>query len=252
MHPVASAVLDLLLAPACLGCDGTIAPGDPARLVCRRCRVRMRRIPQPACSRCGAPFLQTGRAPEVPCGECRHWPPALRAARSAVLLEPPGDGLVHNLKYRGWRALAAPLGALMAERIELPQDVRAEARLCIPVATTPRRMRERGYNQAALLAAEFAGRTGLELCDVLVRRGATATQTALQPAARGRNVAGAFGTRAGMRRALEGRHVLLVDDVLTTGATAIECTSALLAAGARCVSLISFARALGARRLPEP
>jgi ComF family protein len=250
MHPLAAAALDLVLAPICLGCDRRIATADRVRLICRRCRVMLRPLPEPACSRCGAPFLRTGRAHEVPCGECRHWPPTLRAARAAVLLAPPGDALVHQLKYRGWRALAEPMGAIMA-RVPLPQDVHDEARLCVPVPTTSRRLRTRGYNQAALLAQAFADHARLDFADLLVRHGAAGTQTALQPAARGANVAGAFRTRPDAGPRVDGEHVLLIDDVLTTGATAIECTNALVHAGARCVTLVSFARALGTRRLIE-
>jgi len=248
MHPLIAVVLDLVYAPICLGCRGAILPGDGVRLVCRRCRSRIRPIPDPACTRCGAPLLRTGRLPEPNCSECRHWPPFLRAARSAALLHPPADRLVHQLKYRGWHALAEPLGALMA-KVPLPQDVAEEARLVVPVPTTATRLRERGYNQAERLAAVFTTLTGRRLAPVLTRAGAVATQTVLQPAARGANVAGAFRVVAGAARQIEGEHLLLVDDVLTTGATATECARTLVDAGARCVSLITFARALDVRRL---
>lgn len=243
-----STILDLIYAPICLGCRGAILPGDGVRLICRRCRARIRPIPEPACARCGAPILRTGRLLEPTCGECRHWPPSLRAARSAALLHPPADRLVHQLKYRGWHALAEPLGALMA-RLELPRDVAEEARIVVPVPTTATRLRERGYNQAERLAAAYANLTGRPLRPLLTRAGAASTQTVLQPAARGANVAGAFRVAEGGARQVDGEHILLVDDVLTTGATATECARTLVDAGARCVSLITFARALDVRRL---
>ncbi|HEX7049626.1 MAG TPA: ComF family protein [Longimicrobiales bacterium] len=249
MNALLSALLDLVFAPVCLGCDGAIAPADSVRLVCRRCRSLLRALPEPACARCGAPRLRTGRLPEPTCGECRDWPPSLRAARSACVLHPPGDRLVHRLKYHGWRALAGFMAERMAA-LELPWDVREEAALVVPVPTTRTRLRERGYNQAGLLAEALAQRTGREARPLLERTGARTTQTALQPAARGANVAGAFriaGTEAA--REVRGAHLLLVDDVLTTGATAAECTRTLVSAGARCVSVITFARALDARRL---
>lgn len=248
MHPIISTILDLVYAPICLGCRGAILPGDAVRLVCRLCRSRIRPIPEPACARCGAPLLRTGRLPEPTCSECRHWPPYLRAARSAALLHPPADRLVHQLKYRGWHALAEPLGAMMAE-LRLPPDVEEEARIVVPVPTTATRIRERGYNQAERLASVFAARTERELCHLLTRAGALSTQTVLQPAARGANVAGAFRVADGAARRIEGEHLLLIDDVLTTGATAAECARTLVDAGARCVSLITFARALDVRRL---
>lgn len=246
-HPILDALLDLVFAPVCLGCDGAIAAGTP-RLVCARCRTRLRPPPAPACARCGATLLRTGRAAGPQCAECERWPATLRAARSAFLLTDPADRLVHQLKYRGWRALAAPMGELMA-RVALPADVRAEAGLVVSVPTTRIRLRERGYNQAALLAESFARHTGREHAAALERAGAAGSQTGLQPAARGANVAGAFRVRDGMRRRVAERHVLLVDDVLTTGATAAECGRALVDAEARCISVVTFARAPNVRRL---
>ena len=245
-----SSYLDLVFAPVCLGCDGPITAGDRVRLICRLCRVRLRPLPAPHCGRCGAPLPRTGRAPGPVCGECGRWPPVIRAARSACLLYPPADRLVHQLKYRGWRALAEPMAERMAA-LSFPRDVEAEARLVVPVPTTAERERQRGYNQAELLARAYARRTGRALLHALRRGGGATTQTVLQPAARGANVAGAFSVREGEAPALAGAHVLLVDDVLTTGATAVECARTLVATGARCVSVITFARALDARRLTE-
>lgn len=182
------------------------------------------------------------------CIECVRWPPAVRGARSAVLLAPPADVLVHQLKYRGWRALAEPLGRRMAA-LDLPRDAHEEARLCVPVPTTAARLRVRGYNQALLIAESFARHTGRAVAPLLQRTIARDTQTHLQPAARAANVAGAFRVRTGAESLLHGAHVLLVDDVLTTGATAGECAATLVAAGARCATVVTFARALDARRL---
>ncbi len=240
-------ILDLVFAPTCLGCDGPIAPGDEARLVCRLCRARLRPVPAPICDRCGAPRLRLGREAGPRCIECAGWPASLRAARSAVLLHPPGDRLVHQLKYRGWHALAEPMAERMAQ-IALPRDVEREARIVVPVPTTASRIRERGYNQAERLARAFARLTGRRVVEALERGSAKSTQTVLQPAARQANVAGAFRP-ADAATEIVGAHCLLVDDVLTTGATATECTRTLVAAGARCVSLVTFARALDARRL---
>ncbi len=241
------ALADLILAPACLACRRPIVPADPARLVCRRCRALLRAIPSPRCDRCGAPRLATGRAPGPVCPECDKWPPPLLAARSACLLHPPADVLVHQLKYRGWRALAGPMGERMAT-LELPAEC-DDARICVPVPTTRVRLWQRGYNQAELLARAFARSTGRQTLALLERTGSASSQTALQPAARGANVAGAFRARDEGTRSLQGAHLLLIDDVLTTGATAVECARTLTAAGARCITLVTFARALDARRL---
>lgn len=246
--PMLAALLDLVFAPACLACDGPIASGDDARLVCRRCRTRLRPPPVPACPRCGAPRLRTGRADGPLCRECQAWPVAIRAARSAVLLHPPADRIVHQLKYRGWRALAEFMAGTMA-RVRLPPDVAREADLVVPVPTTARKVAERGYNQAALLAGAYARRSGRAFAELLLRHTSSGSQTNLQPAARRANVAGAFRAAEGAGRTLQGAHVLLVDDVLTTGATAGECARVLVHEGARCVSILTFARALDARRL---
>jgi ComF family protein len=239
------ALLDLLLPPACLGCRSAIAPRDTARFVCRRCRSRLLPPPAPLCARCGAPCLRTGRAPELPCALCRDWPADVRVARSACLLVPPADALVHQLKYRGWHRLAEPLAERMAA-VALPADVVEEAKLCVPVPTTAARHRERGYNQAERLATAFARRTGRTPIEALVRARGNASQIALQPAARGANVAHAFAVVPDVARTLRRAHVLLVDDVMTTGATAVACAAALVDGGARCVSVLTFARAVTA------
>jgi ComF family protein len=245
MRATVAALLDLLLPPACLGCRGVIAPGDAVRLVCRRCRSRLLPPPSPLCPRCGSPRLRTGREAELPCPQCRRWPAELRAARSACLLAAPADALVHNLKYRGWQALAVPMAERMTA-VEMPQDVREETSMCVPVPTTPARRRERGYNQAELLARAYASATGRRCVGVLERTRGAASQIALQPAARGSNVAGAFAVLPALAHQLRGMHVLLVDDVMTTGATAIACTEALVQGGARCVSVLTFVRAVTA------
>ena len=133
--------------------------------------------------------------------------------------------------------------------VALPADAARETPLCMYVPTTARRLRERGYNQAQKIAEQYAFHTGRTLVHALERTGARGSQTTLQPAARRANVAGAFRIRAEVAERIAGEHVLLIDDVLTTGATAGECATALATAGARCTTVITFARALDARRL---
>ena len=242
-----SGLLDLVFAPACLACGAAISTGDSARYVCRRCRAVLRALPPPCCERCGAALLRTGRSSAHQCGECAHWPAALRYARSGCLMHPPADTIVHQLKYGGWRVLAEPMAQRLLA-IELPDEVRYEARYVVAVPTTRARLRERGYNQAALLASAYARSRKLEWVDALERTRAQDTQTALQPLGRAANVAGAFRLSQGAPQ-LAGEHILLIDDVLTTGATVAECATTLVTGGARCVSVLTFARALDARRL---
>jgi ComF family protein len=245
-----ASLADLILAPTCLGCRGLIATGDSARLVCRRCRTMVVPPPAPVCPRCGATRLATGREWGPAGAECEGWPAHVRAARAAALMQPPANVLIHALKYHGWRAVADYMGERMAG-LDLPADVDEEARTCVPVPSTAGRLRERGYNQADLLANAFARRTGRSVRPLLTRQAAATTQTALQPVARGANVAGTFRVNTTEAIAWRGAHILLVDDVLTTGATALECAAALAGAGIRCVTVITFARALDARRLTQ-
>jgi ComF family protein len=119
----------------------------------------------------------------------------------------------------------------------------------IAVPTTKSRIRERGYNQAELIAASFARQCNLPLVNWLERAPGAASQTTLQPAKRAANVAGAFRLRSSAEHAVQNLNVLLIDDVLTTGATVSECAETLVAAGAASVCVLTYARALDTERL---
>lgn len=157
--------------------------------------------------------------------------------------------LVHGLKYEGWRELAEIMGRAMARTVRAEQGAGASRKgggtnLVVPVPTTDRRIRERGYNQARLLADVVAHALDLALVEALRRGSAPSSQTTLSPRQRRENVRGAFRMLEGRGRSVDGRDVLLVDDVLTTGATAGEAARALVAAGATSVHLLTYARAL--------
>jgi ComF family protein len=149
---------------------------------------------------------------------------------------------VHELKYGGWHVLAGPMAARMA-RLAWPDDVMRERNALVAVPLAGARQRERGFNQSACLAHALAHHWSIPVWDdVLVRARGTETQTRLTPEERRRNVFGAFRA-VGTRARLRGAHVVLVDDVVTTGATLTECASALLDGGARIVSFVTFGRA---------
>jgi ComF family protein len=156
------------------------------------------------------------------------------------VLAPPVDDLVHALKYEGWPELAGLMGRELAE-ISLPPAEGASS--VVPVPTTAKRQRARGYNQAELLAEAFAACTGRALHRALVRHSEGRSQTALTPTERRDNVRGVFGPGPASDRVTGGR-VLLVDDVLTTGSTASEAAATLVSMGATSVTLVAFARAL--------
>jgi ComF family protein len=246
VRELARGLLDLILPPVCLGCDRLIAAGDASRLLCRRCRTLLRPPPQPLCERCGAPRLLTGRAPAETCGHCEHWPNCLVCARSAFLLHPPADRVVHQLKYRGWQALGRVMGEALAQ-MRLPA-VMQQCPFVQAVPTTRRRIKERGYNQAALIAHAFAQASGRQCVDWLQRAPSSSSQTTLQPAKRAANVAGAFRL-APAAELVAGSAVLIIDDVLTTGATVAECAETLAAAGAATICVLTYARALDTERL---
>ncbi len=239
-------LLDLLVPVGCAACgDWMPHPRGPG-LVCGRCRSRLRHAPWPRCGRCHHPS-GTGRPAPGSCRECRGWPDALSAARYAYVLEPPASDLVHALKYEGWRELADEMGSALAS-VELPTGIVGTDPLLVPVPTTRRRARKRGYNQAELLARSVARRTGWRCVDALKRTHGGSTQVALHPSQRKANVSNVFAAQGGTASGVRDARVVLVDDVLTTGSTAGAAATALVRMGARSVTLIAFARALPFRQ----
>lgn len=229
--------LDCCLPRTCAACGSPLPPGH-AHAACGRCLAAIRPPSPPWCPRCGLPLPHAG----APCPDCRRHPPAFGIARAAgvyrgddTALNPLG-ALVRALKYHGRREVAPTLGALLADRWPYDADV-----VLVPVPACRRRLQERRVDHALLLARALARRRRLPLAaDVLRRVRATAVQAGLDAVSRRRNLAGAFAVvRPGVVR---GRHVVVVDDVLTTGATADLCARALLAAGARRVDVWVVAR----------
>jgi ComF family protein len=244
-----TALADLLLPRACVVC-GALLRAEEDDLVCGGCWLRATELPRPRCARCGhssrlveAGAHGTDRRTSRPCQWCDTLPPYVRSARSAYAL--PGgtaESIVHALKYAGWRDAARGMARRMAS-LRFPDDVEQERAGLVPVPLSSSRQRERGYNQSAELARWLAARWGLPVMDSLLERTrATRTQTRLTPGERHRNVSGAFRARAA-RSALRGLHLVLVDDVVTTGATLNACAAALHDGGARILSFVTFGRA---------
>lgn len=225
----ATALEEWLLPGACLLCANAAGPDDP--LICDLCRRRWRPVTGPWCERCGHPGL-----PGIPCRLCAEWPAALARARSAVWLDDGARRAVHALKYSGWPRVTAQLAQAMEGLEPLAERV-----ILVPVPLAPKRLASRGYNQAERLARALAERTGSTVAvEALTRRRETPTQTALTPEGRRVNVAGAFRGDG-----VQGRVVVLVDDVLTTGATLGAAAEGLRVAGAARVEAVTFARARG-------
>jgi len=168
----------------------------------------------------------------------------VRAARSFCWAAGDiGLGIVHALKYQGWYRTADDMATRMI-RLDWPLDVVEERAALVPVPLSPKRERERGYNQSYHLARALAAHWRVPvLTDVLVRTRHTETQTRLTPGDRLRNVSGAFSASASAKNALRGKHFVVVDDVVTTAATLNACAAALCDGGARVVSFVTFGRA---------
>lgn len=231
------AVLALALPHTCIACGQVM--GDNG--LCGPCWSRLAFITPPYCERTGLPLAEPGEgtAPRLSAQAIAD-PPAFDRARAAVLFTEVARDLVHNLKYADRLDLAAPMARLMAQA---GRELIAEADLIVPVPLQPLRLWKRRFNQAALLARHLSSGGGPALrTDLLRRLRATPSQTHLGRAERRANVAQAFAVRRDAASSLEGRRVLLVDDVYTTGATLDACARALRRAGASGVDTLTFAR----------
>jgi ComF family protein len=229
------AALDTLYPPICLACR---AATSEAGALCSSCWRAMRFIERPFCDRLGTPFEHDlGEGLLSP--QAVTDPPVFQRARAVARFEDgPARRLVHRLKYSDRGELAAPMGAWMARA---GADVLAEADAVTPVPLHARRLWTRRFNQAAALGREIARRAGKPFEPALLRRiKATRSQVGLSREQRVQNMQGAF--RAAPAASVQGRRIALVDDVLTSGATANAAARALLRAGAAQVDLIVFAR----------
>ena len=213
-----SRLVRLLYPPVCVLCG---APGHDGIDLCAACRAELT-APVRRCPSCAA-ILPRGA--DGPCGACLRRPPVFDAAYAALSYRPPIDRLVTGLKFHGRLAMAGLFGELMAADL----SGREPPDLIIPVPLHPKRLRERGFNQAREIARPLARRLGVPLApQAATRIRATPPQTELDARARKRNVRGAFAATEDVA----GRRIALVDDVMTIGATLDELAKAMKRAGA--------------------
>jgi ComF family protein len=232
------AALSSLFYPAtCVVCSGDL---ERPEYLCESCRSRAPRITSPFCAKCSEPF--SGAITQTfSCANCEHrtlhFDSAVAAYRSRGLVRK----LVHDFKYGHQRHLRHPLAEWLGEAVN---DSRLRGRrfdLIVPVPLHPARERERGFNQATLLAELLARQVAVPLRPVLERIRYTITQTAYDRAERMENLHDAFRLRKNTN--VRELHVLLIDDVLTTGSTLSECARVLKEAGAISVHAATAARA---------
>ena len=225
---LADTLLNFIFPPVCGACK------KPGSLLCAACHAQLQWVQAPLCDRCGRPVAY----PTNCCSVCQERPLPLNHIRAAVLFADPVAKLIHNLKYNGAFALAKPLAQLMVDAWadwQLPVD------LVVPIPLHAERERKRGYNQSTLLADSFCEPMMLPYTEnVLQRTRLTTPQVGLSAVERLQNVQNAFQATD----LVQGKHILLIDDVCTTGATMAAAAHALFEAGAQTVSGYCVARAV--------
>lgn len=227
----------------CAGCNRLAPLGSNAR-ICAACAQTLRSPPEPLCYTCGLPLA--GVSPRPRCVRCVRNPPYFNQARALACYEASAEAdgnILGSILRRHKYGPNQALGAVLRELLQRDWPLAERYDLVVPVPLHPTRLRWRGFNQAALFGAAVARRLGCPLeATVLARVIPTPPQTAQDLASRLRNVHNAFVLR--YPRAVAGRRILMVDDVLTTGATINECARVLRRGGAGEVDVLTVARAL--------
>jgi len=242
MH-AARLALDIALPTLCVACREPV-DGEG---VCASCWAKLSFIAPPYCPRLGIPFVYDP-GPELLSMEAIANPPAYQRARAAVRYDEVARTLVHALKYQDRTDLAPAMGRWMARA---GRELLESADLLVPVPLHWRRAWHRRYNQSGALALAVERQSGVKLKGELLRRvRATEQQVGLSRSQRASNVQGAFGVSADQRSEIQGRRVVLIDDVLTSGATVDACARALLRAKAAQVDVLVFARVVDTPKAP--
>ncbi|QGM99654.1 ComF family protein [Methylocystis parvus] len=233
-------LLDLVYPASCLICRKTVAEHGA---LCAECWREIAFIERPFCERLGTPFAQDLDQPGLISPEAAANPPVFRRARAVARYDSDkARSLAHRLKYHDRLEFAGPMGRWMARA---GADILADADLLVPIPLHRLRLAARRFNQSAELARVVSCECGVPVeTQALLRVKSTAPQVGLSRAQRAVNLSGAFRVDAERAPLIEGRNVALVDDVLTTGATANAAARVLLKAGAAQVDLLVFARAV--------
>ncbi|MBV9492019.1 MAG: ComF family protein [Verrucomicrobia bacterium] len=236
LHPWWNALLELLYPSHCFSCGHALEPGGT---LCDSCRNEVCRIVMPCCLTCSRPF--PGSAGVMPrCPNCDDQTFAFESAVAVVQAKGVARELIHRFKYRRQFHIRRVLGEWLAAGFSDPRLEAEPVDALVPVPLHPLRLRERGYNQAAALAATLSKKVGVPVADCLLRTRYTPSQTQFDRVQRRRNLREAFAVRK--RTVVSEKRLLLIDDVLTTGSTLHECAAVLLDRGARSVRALTVAR----------
>lgn len=232
------AAFDMVLPPRCPSCGVIVAHQHS---FCVDCWSTIRFLGDPCCMRCGLPFaFDVG--PDAQCGGCMADPPPFDRARAALAYGEVARKIALSLKYGRQTGLARLMARYMARHLDLTGGATP---LLVPVPLHRWRIWNRGFNQAAEIARVLARDTGAAICpDALVRVRRTPPLREMNARQRARAVKGAFAVNSRRAAALRGAHVVLIDDVWTSGATASACAGVLRRSGAARVDLICWARVL--------
>ncbi|QKG72739.1 ComF family protein [Erythrobacter mangrovi] len=231
-------IVDFIYPPRCPACGAGV--GEQGGL-CAQCWDDLVIPSEPCCAACQRPFASASSDGSALCGPCLATRPVHDGIAAGTLYTETSRKLVLALKHGGRIALAPMLARLIAARLPTANP----RRLIVPVPLHRRRLWSRGYNQAGLLAREL-GRFGhgIVLVDALVRTRSTPTLGGLGKRERAKVLAGALAVRGSAKERIKGAEIILVDDVLTSGATSSACVAALKRAGATRVTIACFARVL--------
>jgi ComF family protein len=234
-----SALLDAIFPPHCIGCEEWSRDA-----FCPLCIPKLRPIKAPLCHHCGEPF-DPFSLPAAQCARCRAKTPQFEVARATFHFDGPPREAVHRLKYREKTALAARMAPFLATTFRQDPTLSGfTPHWIVPIPLHSRRLKKRGFNQSALLARELGRILDVPTAHLLQRTRDTTPQVELKRADRAKNMRDAFAVDmdAFAKTGAKGRRILLIDDVLTTGATLDEAARVLKKAGAAEICAISFAR----------
>lgn len=231
-------LINLLYPAHCASC-GRSLESTSEKGVCDLCLIKIRRNPLPYCGSCGRSL----EVAEDTCTECREMLPYFSAARSCCIYEDCLKELVHKFKYNNRRVLSGVFTAIMLDYLRDNPDIIDGAEIITFIPLHYRRLGERSFNQSELLASYIGRELGIPVLGCLEKTGITKNQNELSRHERLRNISGAFRIKRNIERAiLTGSDILVIDDIMTTGATLNEASRILISAGARKVRCLTLAR----------